>query len=71
MNQTMGGKSYSDVVFTSSCLLTSSPSHNPNSTRVQNMIRNEYVCHEFWDLREIGTAPFRSDLVAYIRRQAE
>ncbi|KAI2715278.1 hypothetical protein CBS147332_4932 [Penicillium roqueforti] len=45
--------------------------HNPNSTRVQNMIRNEYVCHEFWDLREIGTAPFRSDLVAYIRRQAE
>ena len=68
----MGGQFYSDVVFTSSCLLTSSLSHNPNSTRVQNMIKNEYDCHEFWDLpNNVGTAPFRSDLVAYIRRQVE
>lgn len=65
----MGGESDSDAVFSSSCLLTSSPSHNPNTPRVLRMIENEYDCYEFWDYHKVAVAPFRSDLAVYIRRQ--
>ncbi|KAJ5498588.1 hypothetical protein N7453_007639 [Penicillium expansum] len=48
-----------------------SPMHNPNSTRVVNMVEDEYDCYSFWDLHDTVLAPFMSELVVYIRRSAE
>lgn len=71
MKEIVGCKSHSDAVLTSSCLLISSPRHNPNSARVMNMVEDEYDLYLFWDLHDTVLAPFKSELVVYIRREVE
>ncbi|EKV05092.1 Sensitivity To Red Light Reduced-like, SRR1 [Penicillium digitatum] len=45
--------------------------HNPNSARVMNMVEDEYDLYLFWDLHDTVLAPFKSELVVYIRREVE
>ncbi|KGO73808.1 hypothetical protein PITC_035240 [Penicillium italicum] len=44
--------------------------HNPNSPRVVNMIKEGYDSFFFWDMHDTVSAPFKSELVVYIRRSS-